>query len=175
MIAALLALVLGCGVDRSDVKNMSDSDAAKVHVAEGHTTVEDLVKIPAPAQWGNFLPRLPGELTAVRIEADILGAKREADGDYHVVIAGITGQTMIIELPDPACARASVVLPLIEQMRAKIEVVLGRAPTASYRKLKVPIHVRLTGVVFFDRAHGQTGAAPNAIELHPILAIEAMP
>lgn len=29
----------------------------------------------------------------------------------------------------------------------------------------------ITGVGFFDRAHGQTGAAPNIIELHPVLDI----
>src|SRR5262249_42885942 len=29
---------------------------------------------------------------------------------------------------------------------------------------------RVTGVAFFDFFHGQTGVAPNAIELHPILA-----
>jgi hypothetical protein len=28
----------------------------------------------------------------------------------------------------------------------------------------------VTGVAFFDFQHGQTGVAPNAIELHPILA-----
>jgi hypothetical protein len=27
------------------------------------------------------------------------------------------------------------------------------------------------GVGFFDRIHGQTGIAPNGIELHPILGI----
>jgi hypothetical protein len=35
-----------------------------------------------------------------------------------------------------------------------------------------PTAVRLTGVGFFDRAHGATGAAPNVIELHPILKVE---
>jgi hypothetical protein len=35
-----------------------------------------------------------------------------------------------------------------------------------------PTAVRLTGVGFFDRAHGQTGAAPNVIELHPVLKVE---
>ncbi len=34
--------------------------------------------------------------------------------------------------------------------------------------------VRLTGVGFFDRAHGATGAAPNVIELHPVLKVEWM-
>jgi len=35
-----------------------------------------------------------------------------------------------------------------------------------------PTRVRLTGVGFFDRAHGATGAAPNVIELHSVLQVE---
>ena len=36
-----------------------------------------------------------------------------------------------------------------------------------------PTRARITGVGFFDRAHGQTGGSPlNGIELHPILKIE---
>jgi hypothetical protein len=35
-----------------------------------------------------------------------------------------------------------------------------------------PTQARITGVGFFDRAHGATGAAPNVIELHPVLKIE---
>lgn len=35
-----------------------------------------------------------------------------------------------------------------------------------------PTPVRITGVGFFDRAHGATGAAPNVIEIHPVLKIE---
>lgn len=35
-----------------------------------------------------------------------------------------------------------------------------------------PTRIRLTGVGFFDRAHGATGAAPNVIELHPVLKVE---
>jgi hypothetical protein len=31
---------------------------------------------------------------------------------------------------------------------------------------------RITGVGFFDRSHGATGAAPNVIELHPVLKVE---
>ena len=33
---------------------------------------------------------------------------------------------------------------------------------------------RVTGVAFFDYEHGQTGVAPNAIELHPILAFRCL-
>ena len=39
-------------------------------------------------------------------------------------------------------------------------------------KIKVkPTKVRLTGVGFFDRVHGQSGVAPNGIELHPVLNV----
>lgn len=34
-----------------------------------------------------------------------------------------------------------------------------------------PANATITGVGFFDRAHGQTGAAANVIELHPVLAV----
>lgn len=37
------------------------------------------------------------------------------------------------------------------------------------------IPVRITGVAFFDRPHGQTGRALNGIELHPLLDIEFNP
>jgi hypothetical protein len=30
----------------------------------------------------------------------------------------------------------------------------------------------ITGVGFFDYQHGQTGVAPNAIELHPVLGFK---
>ena len=32
----------------------------------------------------------------------------------------------------------------------------------------------MTGVAFFDFPHGQTGVAPNAIELHPVLAFRCL-
>jgi len=34
---------------------------------------------------------------------------------------------------------------------------------------RVRSRARVTGVAFFDFLHGQTGVAPNGIELHPIL------
>ena len=35
-----------------------------------------------------------------------------------------------------------------------------------------PTPARITGVGFFDRSHGVAGAAPNVIELHPVLKVE---
>ncbi|HEX7288398.1 MAG TPA: hypothetical protein VF532_19595 [Candidatus Angelobacter sp.] len=45
-------------------------------------------------------------------------------------------------------------------------------PMPTFQTAVKPTAVRITGVGFFDRAHGATGAAPNVIELHPVLKIE---
>jgi hypothetical protein len=39
----------------------------------------------------------------------------------------------------------------------------------STRVARLCRRARLGGVAFFDYLHGQTGVAPNGIELHPIL------
>jgi hypothetical protein len=33
---------------------------------------------------------------------------------------------------------------------------------------------QITGVAFFDFLHGQTGVAPNGIELHPVLGFACL-
>jgi hypothetical protein len=71
------------------------------------------------------------------------------------------GRTMITESPAPTCdSRAFPV------RRAQI--------AAARRALRVCSRARVTGVAFFDFEHGQTGVAPNAIELHPILGFRCL-
>ena len=41
----------------------------------------------------------------------------------------------------------------------------------SFKTKVAPTKVRITGVGFFDHSHGQTGGAPNSIELHPVLSV----
>ena len=33
-------------------------------------------------------------------------------------------------------------------------------------------HLRVTGVIFFDKVHGQIGGSRNGVELHPVLDVE---
>jgi hypothetical protein len=55
----------------------------------------------------------------------------------------------------------------IANARATFDSQLTAGP--SFQTANIPVQV--TGVGFFDFAHGQHGAAPNVIELHPILDI----
>ena len=43
--------------------------------------------------------------------------------------------------------------------------------TTSFKTANVP--VQIVGVGMFDFLHGQTGVAPNAFELHPVLSFRS--
>src|SRR5260370_20871399 len=75
---------------------------------------------------------------------------------------------MIAEIPSPGCVGAgSLFAAQIANARAEFE--RHFTATTPFQTANVPVQV--TGVGFFDFPHGQHGAAPNIIELHPVLGI----
>ncbi len=91
--------------------------------------------------------------------------KTEDDQDIHLVIADSSGHTMIAELPNPSCVSSSSVMrPAIAHSRAKF----AQYYTATSSWHTVNRTMRIRGAGFFDFLHGQTGVAPNGIEIHPI-------
>ncbi len=56
--------------------------------------------------------------------------------------------------------------------RTKFLQLIGTRPAKHFVHVRKTITVRVTGVVFFDRIHGQDGVAPNGVELQPVLGIE---
>jgi hypothetical protein len=114
----------------------------------------------------------PVEITIWTIEAEIIACKEEDDGDYHVVIQGDHGETMVVEAPDPDPAfvdSSSPWVAAIKSSRDAIQVKLS--PDRNMKQVRQ--RAKITGVGFFDRVHGQTGvASSNGIELHPVLGIE---
>lgn len=162
MTAALLALVLSCGVERWAEKTLQDGFIPDGGVEP--TTIAELSELPALSYWTGVLERQEAERRVVVLEASIVGYKAEEDEDFHVVISD-AGKTMIIEFPSPHCA------PKLAAARRAFLALVPSEPTPRYRKLRKPIPVRVTGMPFFDRLHGQTGVARNGIELHPVLSI----
>ena len=75
--------------------------------------------------------------------------------------------TMIGEIPDPYCESVKQSFRFDQITKARTDfknslLVTGQVDNSIYV---------ITGVVFYDKVHGQLGAAPNAIEIHPILSI----
>lgn len=155
-----------CGVERQDVKVLRDPGAARL-TAPQQVTVEQLVGARRP--YGSR-GRARIERIVVAVDAVVIGVKDESDGDLHVSLAGQSGATVIAEFPSPACTSGSA---YAAQMQKARENFLRLASVFGRRRVG-PLRLRFTGVVFFDRVHGQSNAAINGIELHPLLAVEPL-
>jgi hypothetical protein len=158
-----------CGSERWRVKTLSDTDARRVQLIPVDATVESLAALPRPNYLHADGRAAPTETTIFCVEGWLLDFATEADYDLHLIVGGLadTSSTIIAELPDARCsgACASGFAELYAHARAALEERLKRWTTDTLR-------VRIMGVGFFDRPHGQYGAAPNYIELHPVLAID---
>jgi hypothetical protein len=170
--ALSFSLASACGKERWSVKTVTDKDAAKVREAPTPGTINQLRQIAAPIN-PNLRPDSrysPTELTTYEVTGYITLMKAEADQDYHIVLADDAGRTMIVESTHPDCAQTSRFKAEITTVRAALDQTFKGPITKPIKTKKL---VTVTGVGFFDHIHGQTGVAPNGIELHPILQVVA--
>jgi hypothetical protein len=90
------------------------------------------------------------------------------DEDIHLVIAcrKYPHRTMIVKFPNPACVASGFKRDRMRAARREVLDACGSLSTSSFTTLTG--NVRIKGVGFWDEIHGQTGVAPNGIELHPV-------
>src|SRR5207253_2126032 len=93
--------------------------------------------------------------------------KLEGDSDYHLVLQDTAGTTMISEIPSPSCVSGGPWAGRIQAARTAFDAKL--TASTSFQTANLPVNIE--GAGFFDMPHGQTGIAPNGIELHAILSI----
>ncbi|HEX2331324.1 MAG TPA: Ig-like domain-containing protein [Candidatus Angelobacter sp.] len=169
VLVAPTSLLSQCGVERWSVKTGTDPDAGKVNLASSSpTTIASLRAVPAPSPIPSNNRVSPTETTVWVINATLTQYKLENDSDYHIVISDTNGLTMITEIPSPTCVGStSPFLSAIQNARAKFDAQF--TATTSFQTANIP--VQIVGVGMFDFLHGQTGVAPNGIELHPVLDI----
>lgn len=162
-------LAFSCGVERQSVKVGTDADIGKVNFnAPQTTTIANLRAFPTPSTIPANNRISPEETTVWVVDATLTLIKLESDQDYHLVIQDAAGLTMIAEIPAPSCVPTSSPMnPGVTSARAKVDAMFN--VTTSFQTVNVP--VRITGVGMHDFPHGQTGAAPNQIELHSVIDI----
>ena len=163
------ALFAQCGVERWSVKTGTDPDSGLVNLnSSTNTTIASMRAIPAPSPIPANNRVSPTETTVWVINATLTEFKLENDSDYHLVITDASGNTMITEIPSPTCVGAgSPFFSAIQNSRSKFDAQF--TATTSFQTANIP--VQIVGVGMFDFLHGQTGVAPNGIELHPVLDI----
>jgi hypothetical protein len=238
--APMPELVTKPGSERWPVKTGQDPDRIWVgkNIINGKnlgagivpTTIEELISMPRPtglevltADPPAFQSKRaqPVETTIWQVDATIVVVNQESDGDYHLVIHGTSGASMVAEVPTPTktfigdcpwmanikAARQEVDDKLIRALSPKDFTLMpgstmlvpkdslsgdfpdtrmadfpmpesfvtppegSNQPQLTFQSAVKPTMARITGVGFFDRAHGATGAAPNVIEIHPVLKI----
>jgi PKD repeat protein len=158
-----------CGVERWSVKTGTDPDASLVDISNPvPSTIGYLASLTAPSSPPLNARVQPTETTTFVVDATLVEYKLEGDSDYHLVLKDAQGNTMIAEIPDPACVGAGSPLAAgIQNARSEFDA--QYTATTSFQTANIPVEVK--GIGFFDFLHGQTGVAPNGIELHPVTDI----
>ncbi len=125
------------------------------------------ITTPSPS---STMPRYAGvEDKTYNVTCYITIKKVETDNDYHLVLSDGT-HTMIGEIPDPSCSAAGSSAYVNDYITAR-NFVDAHIASGNVSNVNLP-QVIVYGVAFVDPPHGQTGAAPNNLEIHPILNIQ---
>jgi hypothetical protein len=169
-------LTARCGVERWSVKTLSDPGASRVNLQPRSTTIAQLAALTPPTQLAQSRIA-PIEFETFTVRARLVAMRRELDSDLKIALAdlGPTSVMLNAELPAAAC-----VLPAAPALQEKMNAarstfVQACGSPSSDLVTQLGGVVTVTGVGFFDRRHGASGAAPNGIELHPVLAFTGPP
>lgn len=164
-----------CGSERWPVKTLQDPSLDTVNFDNvKEITIREMAEWAVPDSRPATTRVADVETTVWRTHAMFLGYMHEKDGDFHLVLADPNKKddqwvTIIGEVPLPSCAN-----PKYTQTFYDLRVFLlslGRPHGNKMLLFVHPIPVVVEGVGFFDFLHGQTGVAPNGVELHPILKL----
>jgi hypothetical protein len=161
------------------VKTMTDRDTVGVMLgAPILTTVSQQAHLPAVAV-SQYTGRLRSECSELLLDAYLLGAKLELDGDYHLILGDPEKKaTIIAEIPDdePAGVHQSSRAQAYRQARQTIDSFII-PPADSMYFFRPPIRVQVTGIGFYDVPHAiaQEAQSTNSREIHPVLSIQLLP
>ena len=148
------------------MKEGADADRYRVSTRVTSTTISYLRGRPKPTSYPKNARITTAELHTYQVTAYLTQYKIEADGDIHLVLKDSSGRSMIAEIPFGSC------VPTASRWKAPIataRATFTRAmrTTTSWHYVHRLVDVR--GIGYMDPPHGQTGAAPNGLELHPVI------
>lgn len=115
------------GSARLSVKHATDPDAAKIDGTPKDITVEDLIAMKLPSDYkggiedadksriGDF------ERSTYRLKGTLKSVVHRKDGDFFLVVAGKSGKTAVVEVPDPNLMKDSPLHDKVAAARKEIE------------------------------------------------------
>jgi hypothetical protein len=158
-----------CGTQvRWSIMTGADVDASQVSLVPVDTTVAALGALPRPATLPPDHRVAPLETTTYRLRnVQLITVNLQRDSDYHATLSD--GPNLIrVEFPFPACVSPQSRFGcFITRARGAIDgrFTPGTVTTSPNETVTV------VGIGFFDAIAGESYAAPNGVELHPVLGI----
>ncbi|HWF44320.1 MAG TPA: hypothetical protein VG537_06740 [Candidatus Kapabacteria bacterium] len=159
-----------CGVERWQVKTLTDADAASIDWTPIASSIRDQdTNVQVSVQ--EETPRMKFEEQVVSIPCTIVAFKQEDDSDIHLVLRNALADSMIAEIPNLSCAEAGT-SPRAADFQSAHDWVTSHLgiPKSDFKSSNISVTV--TGVLFQDFPHGQKGHANNYREIHPVIRIE---
>ena len=158
------------GVARVVMKPLEGTDADRNRVSSTvvSTTVAALRTKPKPSTYPRNNRVTTTEFHIWALTAYLTQYRQESDGGIHLAIKDSAGRRMIAELPYGSC------VPSTSRWRAanlSARSAFGHTYAVSTSWHYVRRLMDLRGVGFMDTVHGQTGVAPNGVELHPVIYV----
>jgi hypothetical protein len=157
--------VLKCGVNRWAIKIAADPNKSLIFINQPRlTSIQTLLQFRRPQRISTGSRSFPVEFTVYRVRGKIEQITLQNDSDLHIILSEINNRRarIVAEVPVPECAIGS---------RFANELLAVRKIANT---LKVKDYVELEGVGFFDSRHETRAAAPNGIELHPVIRISLL-
>jgi hypothetical protein len=165
-----------CGNDRttekadcgSPVKIGTDATASSVNRTPQPTSIATLIALPVPqSPPSNSRANATEETTFQLTNVTVIQISLEHDNDYHLVVRDRNGDTMLLEIPNPACAKSSAFFSQISATRTLVDLTYGQVSGT----IKPGSMATAQGIGFFDAYYGLQYQAKNGIELHPLTAL----
>lgn len=154
-----------CGFERWSVKIGADRDIQLVDTVPTPTTVSELAGLSRPnSDFPQDARVSPVEFKSFLLRARLVRVIAEDDSDLHLVLRDLEDErsTIVAEIPHPECSSNDTFALNFAAARQALRGV-GRDGI-----------VEIVGFGFFDFMHGQSGMAPNGIEIHPVLYLRAI-
>lgn len=171
--AAATTTVSHAGGYRWDVKTLADPAARQfAGLAPTDTSIQSLAGLAGPPLHS---PRSGAELQTWRLSGvTLLAYGVRHDGDIHLVLGDAAGRTLVAEMPAASSMTSAPPALRAQADAARAQFEATHSVTPGRHTLSEPVSV--AGVGFFDFTHPKPvdGAAPNGIELHPVLAFQAL-
>jgi hypothetical protein len=161
-----------CVGRRTAVKTLSDDDDVSFEPVP--TWVEHLRRLQRPARLAAARRSLPVEATTFRIRARLVAMTRRSDAEIDLVVAAPPGgsRTMSVGFEGTRICGHNPVVRGETPMRQAQRALVAACGQPGRRRTPLTGTAEIAGVGFFGPTRKQ-GAAPNGIELHPVLEFKS--